>query len=280
MKKMMFVVLVVLQFLVMTKVTYAYTENNPPISLQVNGNYIKMDVEPYIHNNTTLVPIRFVSEALGAKNISWDSKTKTVTITMDETTIKMAIGEEIVYVNGKTYKISVPAQVKNNRTFVPLRFIAETLNCEVEWNQETYTVNIKKDDVIVPDELVTNKSYRDDEMYWLARIIEAESGGEPFDGKLAVGNVVLNRRESSEFPNTIYSVIFDKKYGTQFSPVADKTIYKNPSNSSIIAAKMVLEGVNNIGESCYFLNPDRSTSFWIMKNRKLYTIINRHYFYL
>lgn len=280
MKKIMIVLLVFAQFFIMTKFAYAYSENNPPISVKVNNDYIKMDVQPYICNDRTLVPIRFVSEALGAKKVSWEQEIKTVTILTEQTTIKMVIGEERVYVNGKEYKVSVPVQLKNGRTSVPLRFIAENLNCKVDWNQETYTVNISKAEVIVPDELVLSRNYTDDELFWLSRIINAESGGEPFEGKLAVGNIVLNRRSNPEFPKTIYGVIFDKKYGTQFTPVADKTIYNNPSRDSIVAAKMVLEGVNNIGTSCYFLNPDKATSFWIVKNRQLFTIINRHHFYL
>ena len=280
MKKIMIVLLVFAQFFIMTKFAYAYSENNPPISLKVNDNHIKVDAQPYIYNDRTLVPIRFASEALGVNDISWDQETKTATVITGDTTINMTIGQKVAYVNGVEHNIDVNIQLKDDRTFVPLRFIAEILNCEVLWQKETYTVQINKDDIIVSDKLVFNRSYTDDELYWLARIINAESGGEPFDGKLAVGNVVLNRRDSSEFPNTIYGVIFDNKYGTQFSPVADKTIYNNPSRDSIVAAKMTLEGVNNIGKSCYFLNPSRSTSFWIMENRQLYTIINRHYFYI
>ncbi len=77
-------------------------------------------------------------------------------------------------------------------------------------------------------------------MYWLARIIEAEAGGEPYKGKVAVGNVILNRVKSKDFPNTIYNVIFEY-FGNipQFSPVQEGTIYNTPSKESMNAAKML-----------------------------------------
>lgn len=71
----------------------------------------------------------------------------------------------------------------------------------------------------------SSQSYYSDAVYWLSRIINAEAQGEPYEGKVAVGNVVLNRVKSPLFPNTIYGVIFEYYKGIpQFSPVADGTI--------------------------------------------------------
>ena len=77
-----------------------------------------------------------------------------------------------------------------------------------------------------------------DDIFWLARIIHAESQGEPYIGKVAAGNVVMNRVNSKQFPNTIYGVIFEYFQGIpQFSPVADGTIYNNPSAECLKAAE-------------------------------------------
>ena len=96
------------------------------------------------------------------------------------------------------------------------------------------------------------------DIYWLARIIEAEAGGESYKGKVAIGNVILNRVNSKDFPNTIYNVIFEY-YGNipQFSPVADGTIYNTPSEESINAAKDALNGARPVGNSTYFFNPNK-----------------------
>ena len=63
--------------------------------------------------------------------------------------------------------------------------------------------------------------YDHDELYWLSKLIYAESGAEPFLGKLAVGTVVMNRVDSDEFPSNIVDVIFDKENGVQFTPTAN-----------------------------------------------------------
>lgn len=123
-------------------------------------------------------------------------------------------------------------------------------------------------------------SYSQDDLYWLARIIEAEAGAEPYNGKVAVGNVILNRVKSNEFPNTIYGVIFEY-YGSipQFSPVADGTIYNTPSEESINAAKDALNGAKPVGNSTYFFNPAKAAGSWIVKNKTYVTRISGHTFY-
>ena len=121
---------------------------------------------------------------------------------------------------------------------------------------------------------------RDEDLYWLSRIIHAEAQGESYQGKVAVGNVVLNRVSSSQFPNSIKGVVFDKQNGyTQFSPVIDGTIYNTPNNDSVRAAKEVLAGARPVGGALYFLNPQKSTNFWITSNRKYMTTIGKHDFY-
>lgn len=126
----------------------------------------------------------------------------------------------------------------------------------------------------------SNGSYNAEEIYWLARIIEAEAGGEPYEGKVAVGNVILNRVNSKEFPNTIYNVIFEY-YGSipQFSPVADGTIYNTPSEESVNAAKDALNGVRPVGNSTYFFNPNKAAGSWIVKNKNYVSTIGGHVFY-
>ena len=79
--------------------------------------------------------------------------------------------------------------------------------------------------------------YWDGAVMWLSRIIYAEANTEPLLGKIAVGNVIMNRVNSSEFPDTIYSVIFDKNYGIQFTPVANGSIYNDANAECERAAR-------------------------------------------
>ncbi|MFZ5354252.1 MAG: cell wall hydrolase [Bacillota bacterium] len=118
------------------------------------------------------------------------------------------------------------------------------------------------------------------DLYWLSRIIHAEAEAEPYKGKVAVGNVVLNRVNSSLFPNTVKGVIFDDYKGIpQFSPVADGTIYKSPSIDSINAAKDALNGVRPVGAATYFFNPAKSAGTWIVNNKTYVGRIGNHVFY-
>ncbi len=119
-----------------------------------------------------------------------------------------------------------------------------------------------------------------DTLYWLSRIIHAEAGAESYEGKVAVGNVVLNRVDSSAFPNSVWGVIFDYYQGIpQFSPVADGTIYNTPSADSIKAAKAALAGERPVGAATYFFNPAKSAGSWIVQNKTYVKRIGNHVFY-
>ena len=124
-----------------------------------------------------------------------------------------------------------------------------------------------------------DSAYDYEDLYWLSRIISAEAKGESFIGQIGVGTVVLNRVRSKEFPNTVKGVVFDRKYGTQFTPVANGTIYDKPTDSAVIAAKMCLDGYTLSDSVLYFLNPRIATSSWIQKNRKYAFRVGNHDFY-
>jgi len=123
-------------------------------------------------------------------------------------------------------------------------------------------------------------AYDRDNIFWLARIIHAEAAGEPYLGKVAVGSVVMNRVNSPNFPNTIYGVIFEYYKGIpQFSPVADGTIYNNPSEECLAAAQEAYWGAKPLGNALYFFNPAKSAGTWIVNNRTYAGRIGNHVFY-
>ncbi len=128
-------------------------------------------------------------------------------------------------------------------------------------------------DKIVEEEVITDN----DRVYLLARIIHAEANNQPYNGKIAVGNVIMNRVESNAFPNTIKKVIYQEG---QFSPVSNGSINNEPSKKSIEAAKDVLGGERVIPENVlYFYNPDTATSRWIF-SREVFVEIGNHAFAL
>ncbi|MCT4618451.1 MAG: stalk domain-containing protein [Marinisporobacter sp.] len=242
------------------------------IAIKVDGKEILTDQLPYLENSRTFVPIRFIAEALDVQEINWEASTQTAMLKHNEKTLYLPMGSKSASVNGMNIELDAPVNVYKGRTFVPVRFVAEAFDCNVTWDAYTHTVNIytwEKD-----------KIYSEEDLYWLSRLVHAEAEDEPFDGKLAVANVIINRKYSDEFPNTIKSVVFDDNYGIQFTPVKNGRIHNEPTTESVEAARLALEGKNNIGDCLYFLNPRKSKNFWIINNRKYYRTIRLHDFYI
>ena len=119
----------------------------------------------------------------------------------------------------------------------------------------------------------------DTEFYWLVHVIAAEAGNQPLAGQLGVGNVVMNRVKSESFPDTIQEVVFQNNGSAAFSPVQSGEIHMVSDELSLIAAYLVLEGYNNVGESLYFVNPVVGNESWVTANRTFVVRIGDHDFY-
>lgn len=259
--------------------TQAKTEFFTPVCLTVNGEYVKSPNHAYLKNGNTMVSLRDFGEIFNA-DVLWNEKTSTATVKTDTKTISVTKNKSNATVNGKSYKLGTSAVIANDRVYVPLRFLAENLGAKVNWNSSTICADLSAGTASVPPHLAGNAPYTADELYWLSKIVSAESAGEINSGKVAVANVILNRVESEDFPDTIYGVIFDKKYGVQFTPTVDGAIYKTPTTESVTAAKRALLGEDVSRDCLYFLNPKTATNSWIVKNRKFYRTIGNHDFYL
>ncbi len=100
---------------------------------KVNGETKVMDVAPFINSdNRTMVPVRFIAEALGL-SVKWDGDKRQVIITGNDKQIVLTIDSNIAMVDGIPVKMDTKAIIVNNRTFVPLRFVAEAFGFQVEW---------------------------------------------------------------------------------------------------------------------------------------------------
>lgn len=121
--------------------TYVSAADAQQISVVVNDNAVNFDQPPVIDDGRTLVPVRAVTEALGAL-VDWDQSSGTVTARRDKTDITLTVGSDTAYINGNITELDVPAKIVNERTLVPLRFIAEGFGCYVGWKDSTKTVYI------------------------------------------------------------------------------------------------------------------------------------------
>ena len=156
---------------------------------------------------------------------------------------------------------------------VPIRTLARALGASVTWEKASGSVAIQSGSGPIQS---GDQYYNADSLYWLSHIIHAESGNQPLAGKIAVGNVVLNRVNSPLFPDTVYEVVFQRN---QFTPVSNGSIYLEPSAESVIAAKLCLDGANTAGASLYFVNPYTAPNSWASRNRPYVATLGAHAFF-
>ena len=109
----------------------------------LNGEAQTLDAAPMIRESRTMLPVRFVAESLGAA-VAWDGGTSTAVITSPDTEIKITIGMSMAHVNGEEKLLDAPAFIENSRTYLPVRFVAESLGAVVAWDGETSTAVITK----------------------------------------------------------------------------------------------------------------------------------------
>ena len=254
---------------------YDFPAEAAPVRMTLDGEEI-LSEEAVIIRSVTYVPLRSFSELVGADSISWNARTATATVTKGSTTVSVADGYYYIVASDRYFYTVEPILNISDRLFVPIRPLAKAFCLDLTWDGASRTVALTSTGKTLAS---ASEFYDSDDLYWLSRIISAESAGESLYGQIAVGNVVLNRVAHRQFPNSIYGVIFDRVGGVQFTPVAIGTIYRAPTVSSVIAAKICLEGYSISSEILFFMNPRISTSNWISKNRPFAFRIGNHDFY-
>ena len=111
------------------------------VNYSINGEAKKMDAKPFIKNDRTLVPLRFIVEAIGGE-VNWDNDNRLVTVNSKGKTIELPIDSKTIKIDGKDVNIDQAAIIKGDRTFVPIRFIAENLDMVVNYINDTREIEI------------------------------------------------------------------------------------------------------------------------------------------
>jgi len=235
------------------------------VPVQVDGNHLPGTA--YLEQGVTYVPLRYLLDAFGGWTVTWDSEEQEAVAISGNSRLAASPEEGSIVIDDTS--LSARVTVENGRTYVPLRMVTEALGGKAEWDPYLSGAAVTSADA----------DYHAGDLYWLSRIICAESGAEPMEGQIAVGNVVLNRVASDEFPNSIPAVIFDRVDGVQFEPVENGTVYRTPTPQSVEAAMRVLDGENTIRDAMYFYAPALSQGIWINANRTYYKTIGCHRFY-
>lgn len=180
--------------------------------------------------------------------------------------MKVEKGKTYLEINGRYLYVPSGFKVReaDGMVMVPARVLGQALGLQVDWKKmvvfTTGGTPLQEAD----------RPYTDDELDLISRVITHESGNQTLEGKMAVGNVIVNRVNSSSFPNSVSEVIFQKN---QFPGATNAT----PNAESIIAAKLVLEGANVVPGAYYFNGVGKSC--WASRNKDLLYTIGGHAFY-
>ena len=250
-------------------IVISYTD----VPLYVDGECIGSG---FMLDSVTYVPlVAFCEEMLGtACEVEWSQEEASVTLESDGLSISLTLGNDYMLANGRYLYLPSGAYNINGTILVPIRELCKVFNISSLWNSEQWCVELDRTNLTLLQS--GDEFYKDDEVYWLSRVIFSESGNQSTAGMIAVGNVVCNRRDSDMFPDSIYGVIFQYN---QFDVVKSGFIYFTPSDEAVIAAKLCLEGYNTAADSLFFFNPDMCSGSWITANKEYRATIGDHVFY-
>ncbi len=123
------------------------------VKVMVNDQPIPSNIKPYIKADRTYVPIRFISESLGA-SVAWNQQLRQVHISNQQQTVELTIGEMTAWVNGEAHRLDAPAELVNGATMVPLNFVSGSLGVRVEWQNATKTVHLNTPPVYTYDPVI------------------------------------------------------------------------------------------------------------------------------
>ena len=266
---------IALPFLLLLFTVVTFTASAASVRVTIDGAPFGGSVE--VKNSTTYVGIRkFSTELDPTATVTYNAATRTLTVQSSKLHLTCTDGSNYIVANGRYLYYDQPIFMKNGTMFAPIMQLYRAFGAGIKWSDAMGGFAVTRGSGGIT---AGSSFYKSDAVYWLSRIISAEAKGEPLRGKIAVGNVILNRVRSSAFPNTIYGVIFDRKYGVQFTPAASGAIYAAPTEESIIAAKICLEGYSVSQGILYFVNPVKAPNSWASKNRAYFGKIGNHAFY-
>ncbi len=137
------IVVLLSTFILIFSLTSPVLADTPKVTF--NGVQMEFEADPYIKNDFTMVPFRAIFEAMGA-TVGWDPDTRNVMAYLETEDDFIDVGMQIdlpyAFVKGEKVDLDIPAEITNDFTFVPVRFVAENLGAKVEWDHDNYTVVI------------------------------------------------------------------------------------------------------------------------------------------
>ena len=190
--------------------------------------------------------------------------------------LSMTVSTHVPYIvaNGRYLYAKDSIIMLNDRVAAPVRILAKVFNLDVSYDAEAHAALLVRGQTGSAYIQPGDSYYIGDTLYWLSRIINAESGNQPMDGKIAVGNVVMNRVNNPQFPATIYDVLYQQN---QFSPASTGSIKNTPNDDSVVAAKLVMDGAQIVPDALFFARA--GVACYASRTRAYVATIGDHAFY-
>jgi len=212
-------------------------------------------------------------------DMRWTGDAEHLTLELDGLKAECRVGDQYFTAEGRYLYAPDNWFVRGGDLYLPLYVLCKLLNLRSVLQGGALYLDGSELRVLRGGEDYYDLNYPTEDIYWLSHIIGSEAGIEPMEGKIGVGNVVMNRIKDPDFPSTVFDVVYDYEHTIQFEPVSKGTIHDDPKQEDIIAAYMVLEGANTAGDCIYFVNPDFG-SFWFDNNLDFVMRLGRHNFYV
>ena len=202
----------------------------------------------YTVGSNTYISLEAISAVLGYDTDSYfDNETNTMTVEVGGIVIEACSSDQYMSANGRYLYLPDGYMEVEGSFIVPVEAAAKIFTLSLAWNEEleAFDLGTANEEILQSGD----EYYNEDDIYWMSRIITWESGNQPVAGQIGVGNVVLNRIDSSRFADTLKGVIFQPG---QFTPAETGAIYLEPYEISVVCAKLVYEGYNTVGDALFF----------------------------
>lgn len=269
--KLKFLFLTLLSIILFLRSDFSYGNQVP---LMINNQVVRNEEIVLVIDGVSYGQLTDFTERFDGA-LEWDSAERMAKIIIDDSVYGFSLESEWVLVDDELKELTSSTYTINGKLYVPLYFLAEMFPFTFYWDTTFSLLSIETDyDIINESEkIVINIDYTEEEVLWLARIIDAEAGGGSLTHQTAVGNVVINRVKSNNFASTIYDVIFQPG---QFTP-ARRSSFSNrvPRETSLIAAERALMGIL-VAEHCLYFN---NRPFTWKDPKDLYMVMEGQYFY-
>lgn len=228
----------------------------------------------YTVGENTYLPIETACALFGYEaKADFDNETNTLTVMIENVKLTVCTTDKFFTANDRCFYLPDGYVEVDSQPAIPLEAVAKLFDLSIECDPYTGVYDLGTEN----KSLLSNADeyYGEEDLYWMSRVISYEAGNQSLEGQIGVGAVVMNRVRSDKFEDTVKDVIFSPG---QFGAVDSDAIYLDPYDMGVIAAKLVLEGYNTVGDALYFHQGEYSEK-WTIGNEYFVVKIGVHNFF-